>query len=99
MRTSRVTQHVARSKERRTLGEQKHLLVLRKVLEEPHLFMAVVVMAEEFCTFVIIGPSLIRRGLLPCSVEVTATVCKSWAPKKKRQNVTKIDGNFHYLHK
>lgn len=45
--------------------------------------MAVVVMAEEFCTFVIIGPSLISRGLLPCSVEVTSTVCKSWALKKK----------------
>lgn len=83
MRTSRVMQHLARSKERRSFGEQKHLLVSRKVLEEPHLFMAVVVMAEEFCTFVIIGPSLVSRGLLPRSVEVTATVCKSWAPKKE----------------
>lgn len=45
--------------------------------EESHLFMAVVVMVEVFCTFVIIGPSLISRGLLPCSVEVTSTVCKS----------------------
>lgn len=84
-RTSRVC--VTRSqKEWRSFGEQKHLLVLRKGLEEPHLFMAVVVMVEEFCTFVIIGPGLISRGLLPCSVEVTSTVCKSWAQKKKRQD-------------
>lgn len=50
--------------------------------------MAVVVMVEEFCTFVKIGPSLISRGLLPRSVEVTSTVCKAWAPKKERNLIT-----------
>lgn len=50
--------------------------------EGPHLFMAVVVMVEELCTFVIIGPGPISWGLLPRSVEVTATVCKSCAPQK-----------------
>lgn len=52
--------------------------------EGPHLIMAVVVMVEELCTFVIIGPGLICRGLLPRSVEVAATVRKSWATHTKK---------------
>lgn len=56
--------------------------------EGPHLFMAVVVMVEELCTFVIIGPRPISWGLLPRSVEVTATVCKSCTPQKGKILIT-----------
>lgn len=54
----------------------------------PHLLMAVVVMVEELCTSIIIGPRPISWGLLPRSVEVTATVCKSWTPQKGKVLIT-----------
>lgn len=44
-------------------------------MRRPHLFMAVVVMVEEFCTFVIIGPRFVGRGQLPRSIVVTPAVC------------------------
>lgn len=43
-----------------------------------YLFMAVVVMVKEFCTFVVIGPCFVGGSLLPCSIVVTSSVCKTW---------------------
>lgn len=48
-----------------------------------HLFMAMVVMVEEFCTFVVIGPRFVGRGLLPRSIVVTPTVRESWTPNSE----------------
>lgn len=50
--------------------------------------MAMVVMVEEFCTFVVIGPGFVGRGLLPRSIVVTPTVREPWTPNREEHLYT-----------